>query len=335
MKNYTIRDVAKRAGVSHMTVSRVINNNPKVLEATREKVLKVIEEMDFKPDALARAFASKKSYLLGLVVADVRNPFYSEMSRGIEDKALEMNYSVICCSSDEATQRTESCVENLLKAGVDGIIFTSVRQKEPVVEKLIQQKFPVVLLNRTMKNASCHSVTCNNSLGAYQIASHLIQNGYKKIAMITGQSYFSTSSERVDGYLKALREHNLQENSDYIIYTSFTSEGGYEGALKLLEMQEKPDAIMCGNDFIAMGVMDALAEAKLSIPNDIAITGFDDTSFSALTQIALTTVSQQKYEMGNLGVQILIDTIERKNLDYVHNVVLNPQLVIRRSCGTQ
>ena len=156
MKKCTIRDVAKAAGVSHMTVSRVLNNNPRVKADTREKVQKVIAELGYEPNAIARAFVTKKSQLLGLVVSDISNPFNAEISRGIEDKAFEIGYSVIFCSSDESTHRTKACIKHLLRTGVDGMIFTSVHLKEPAAEKLIAEGFPVVLVNRTLRNSDCH-----------------------------------------------------------------------------------------------------------------------------------------------------------------------------------
>jgi LacI family transcriptional regulator len=334
-KKYTIRDVAKAAGVSHMTVSRVLNGGPQVRESTKEKVLKVIADLDYEPDARARAFATQKSQLLGLVVSDISNPFYAEISRGIEDKAFELGYSVIFCSTDELCRRTEACIKHLLRTGVDGFIFTSVHLREPAVEKLISDNVPVVLVNRKLKSSDYHYVVCNNFQGAYEITRHLTSLGYKKIAIIAGESHLSTGIERLKGYQKALADAGLPERPEYIIQGPFTRDAGYEAAKGLLALQDRPEAIFGGNDYISLGVLDAAEELGVSIPEDLALTGFDNTKPSARWRTKLTTVSQEIYEMGNLAVQILIDTIDRKNLDYAHKVVLNPKIIIRESCGAK
>lgn len=332
-KKYTIRDVAKAAKVSHMTVSRVLNNNPQVRAKTKEKVLKAISDLDYEPDGRARAFVTKKSRLLGLVVSDISNPFYAEISRGIEDKAFEMGYCVIFCSSDELTRRTGDCVSHMRRTGVDGMIFTSVHLKEPAVEKLIAEGFPVVLVNRKLKSSNYHYVICNNYKGSYDVTEYLLKLDYKKVAIISGYSYLSTGIDRLRGYRKALEDNGIALRPEYIIQTAFTRDAGYEAAKKLLTLEDRPEAILGGNDYIAMGVMDAADELGLSIPEDLSLTGFDNTNFAGRWSPKLTTVSQEIYQMGNLAVQILVDTIDRKNLDYVHKVVLNPKIIVRESCG--
>lgn len=332
-KKYTIRDIAKAANVSHMTVSRVINNVPQVRATTRAKVSKVITDLNYEPDARARAFATRKSHLIGLVVSDISNPFYAELSRGIEDKAFKMGYSVIFCSSDDQSSRTEACVQHMLRFGVDGFLFASVHMKEPAVEKLIDRGYPVVLVNRKLKGSNYHYVICNNFQGAYDITKYLLDLGYRKIAIITGHSYFSTGLDRLRGYQKAMEDQGIDQRQDYIIEGPYTPETGYNAAKKLLALPDRPEAIFAGNDYIAMGVMEAVEELGLSIPADVALTGFDNTRFSGRTGIKLTTVSQELYDMGDLAVQILVDTMGRDSLDYVHNVLLKPKIVVRESCG--
>ncbi len=332
-KKYTIRDIAKVANVSHMTVSRVLNKDPQVRETTRTKVSDVIAELDYEPDARARAFVTKKSHLLGLVVSDISNPFYAELSRGIEDKAFKMGYNVIFCSSDEQTRRTEACVKHMLRTGVDGFIFASAHLKEPAVEKLIAEGFPTVLVNRKLRGSDYHYVVCNNFQGAYDITQYLLSLGYRKIAIISGHSHLSTGLDRLKGYQKALEDKRIALRLDYIIEGPFTPETGYNAAKKLLALEDRPEAIFAGNDYIARGVMEAVEELGLSIPEDVALTGFDNTTFAAKGGTKLTTVSQEIYDMGDLAVQILVDTIERKGLEYTHNVVLKAKITVRESCG--
>jgi len=332
-KRLTIRDIAKMAKVSHMTVSRVLNSDPRVGDETRKRILELVNKVNYRPDARARAFVTKKSNLIGLVVSDISNPFYAELARGIEDRAHEEGYNVIFCSSDNKPERMETYVYLMMEAGVDGFIFASARLHEPVVEKLIDEHFPLVLVNRKLRGETFNYVVLNNVQGAYEITEHLINLNYRKIAIITGTSNLSTGLDRLKGYQQALKGHGIELYENYVIQGPFTRETGYEGAKRLVTMEDRPQAIFGGNDYIAIGVIDAVEELGVHIPSDIALVGFDDTEFASNQRIRLTTVSQRKYEMGNLGVQILIDYIERKETDYTHKVILEPRLIIRESCG--
>jgi len=332
-KRYTIRDIAKMAKVSHTTVSRVLNNDPRVREETRSKILELVNILDYRPHARARAFASKRSHLLGLLVSDISNPFYAELARGIEDKAHEKGYNVIFCSTDEKSERMKTYTNLMMDAGVDGLIFASVHLHEPVTEKLIDERFPVVLVNRKLSGNSYNYVICNNIQGAYEITEHLISLGHRKIAIITGSSNLSTGRERLKGYQKALKNHGVDFNQNYVIQGPFKRETGYKATKNLLTMKDGPRAIFAGNDFMGIGVIDAIEELGMNIPEDVAVVGFDDTEFASHLRTKLTTVSQRKYEMGNLAVQILIDYIEGKEKNYIHKVILEPNLVIRESCG--
>lgn len=329
----TIRDIAKMAHVSHMTVSRVLNNDPRVREETRNRVLDFVKKTDFKPDARARAFVSKKSNVLGLIVSNISNPFYAELARGIEDKARKAGYHVIFSSMQSQYTEVEIYVNFMLDAGVDGIIFASARLREPVVKRLIKERFPLVLVNRKLKGEDFNYVVLDNIKGAYMITQHLINLGYIKIAIITGFSNLFTGIERLKGYKQALKDNGIEFNENYVIQGPFNRTTGYEGAKHFLNIEDRPEAIFGGNDYIAMGVIDAVEELGLRIPEDIALVGFDETEFASNQRIKLTTVDQNKYEMGSLGVQILIDYIERKEADYIHKVILEPRLIIRNSCG--
>jgi len=332
-KRLTLRDIGKMAKVSHTTVSRTLNNDPRVRDETKRRILDLVNKLDYRSDARARTFALKKSNLIGLVVSDISNPFYAELARGIEDKAHDQGYNVIFCSTENKHERLETYVNLMRDVRVDGFIFSSSRLHEPAVEKLIEERFPVVLVNRKLRGESFNYVVLNNSLGAYKITEHLINLGYRKIAIITGTSNLSTGLDRLKGYQQGLRDHGIPPNQDYIIQGPFARETGYEGAKRLLLLEDRPEAIFGGNDYIAMGVIDAVEELGLHIPEDVALVGFDDTEFASNRRINLTTVSQRKYEMGNLGVQILIDYIEREETDYIHKVILEPRLIIRESCG--
>jgi LacI family transcriptional regulator len=329
----TIRDIARMAKVSHTTVSRALNDDPRVQVQTKKRILALVNKLGFKPDARARHLALKKSNLIGLVVTDIRNPFYAELARGIEDKAHQLGYNVIFCSTDHKSERMDSYVNLMLDVGVDGFIFASSRLNEPAVEKLIEKRFPLVLVNRKLKGENYNYVVLDNFRGAYDITTHLIDLEYRKIAIIDGPSNVSTGLERLKGYQRALKDHDISIRPDYIFQDTFARATGYEGAKRLLMIADRPEAIFSGSDYIAMGVFDAIEELGLKIPEDLALVGFDDTEFASNQRIRLTTVSQREYTMGGLGVQILIDYIENKEMDFVHKVVLESKLVIRESCG--
>lgn len=329
----TIRDIAKLAKVSHTTVSRVLNNDPNVKSETRARISKLIDRLNYRPDARARNLRLQRSNLIGMVVPDIRNPFYAELARGAEDKAYQEGFNVIFCSTHKKNERMEDLIPLMLNVSVGGLIFASARLNEPLVENLLEKRFPLVLVSRKLKGENFNYVVFNNYKGAYQVTRHLIETGYTKIAIITGPTSVSTGLDRLRGYQAALEDFSLPLNNNYILINTFERTSGYEGTRKLMTLEEPPEAIFAGSDYIAMGVIDALEEHHLSIPEDVALVGFDDTEFASNQRIRLTTVSQGEYDMGNIGVSILIDCIDRKDTVYTHKVVLEPRLIIRESCG--
>ena len=329
----TIKEIARIANVSAMTVSRAINNRHSVRGATRKKILKIANRLGYMPNRIARSLVSKKSDLISLIVADISNQFFAEISRGIEDRARENGYHVIFSSTDDDPKNLESSVRMMREMGVDGFIIAAVSLEEPIVDELLDQEIPVVLINRRIKKSNVNYVVVDNYKGAYLAVEHLINIGYKKIGIISGRSSVSTGKERLQGYRKGLLDHGLKFQKEYSSQGPFTEEHGKKAAQKMLTLKNRPEAIFAASDNIALGVMNAAGELGLKIPEDLAIVGFDDTNFSSNSKIRLTTVSQRKYEMGERGVQILIDLIENQESDYINKVVLEPRLIIRESCG--
>jgi len=314
-----------------MTVSRVINNDAGVRPKTREHVLSVVRSHNFVPNPKARAFSSNKSRLIGLLVSDISNPFYAELARGMEEKAYEYDYNIMFCS--EVTVEKRNALKFLLKAGVDGLVFASAKLNDSHINKLIKEGFPTVLVNRKLKGEDFNHVVCDNRKGARMLMNHLFDLGYEDIAIITGPSNLSTAIERLEGYYSSYNDRGGVINESYIFQGHFDKDTGYNGTRQFIALCKRPQAIFAGNDYIAMGVLDALDEVGLRVPEDVAVVGFDNTTFAAHSRIKLTTVSQQKYEMGAIGVNILIDSIKRQKTDYQHRVVLDPKLIIRESCG--
>jgi len=316
-----------------MTVSRAVNNSRNVRATTREKILSIAGRLGYRPNRIARSLVSKKSNLISLIVANISNPFFAEISRGIEDKARENGYNIIFSSTDDDSSNLESSVRIMRELGVDGFIIAAVSLKEPIIDELVDQDFPVVLVNRRVAKDNVNYVVVDNQKGARLAVEHLVNTGYRKIGIITGEPGVSTGGERLRGYQDVLLNHALKVKKEYISQGPFTQEHGKRAARRMLALKNRPEAIFAASDNIAWGVMDAAGELGLTIPQDLAIVGFDDTHFSSNSNIRLTTVSQRKYEMGQHGVQILIDLIESQQPDYTNKIVLEPRLIIRASCG--
>ena len=331
-KGPTLRDIARLAGVSHTTVSRVLNNDPRVRPETAEEVLAVVEAHQYRPDPLARRFARGRSNLIGLMVSDVKNPFYAEMARSIEDQARKAGYLVTICSTDEQAEVLAWYTDAVINAGVDGLIFASVRLEEPVVANLIRGRFPLIMINRRLRADVGDSVVLDNRKGAYRLTRHLVDSGYTRIALVNGPADVSTAVERLQGYREALHDTGLRARPAFIRHVRFSRQDGFDAAMTLLQGPNRPEAIFGGNDYLAMGIMDAAAQRNLRIPEDLAVAGFDDTELSQT--LGLTTVSQRLDSMGRLAVDALIRSIRGKPYNPPVRVVLEPELIVRRTSLT-
>jgi LacI family transcriptional regulator, galactose operon repressor len=328
-KRLTLRDIAGLAGVSHTTVSRVLNHDHRVKPETVARVRAVVDANNFRLNPLARQLARGQSNLIGLMVSDIKNPFYADMARSIEDQARKRGYLVIICSTDEQAEVVQWYTKTVIEAGIDGLIFASVKWVEPAVENLIGEGFPTLLVNRRLKAEIGDYVVLDNWKGAQMATRHLIDNGYQKIAMVTGPENVSTAVERLRGYEHAMKENRLPLNRGHMHHVRFSRREGFAAAMGLLEGKQRPEAIFGGNDVIAMGIMDAARQKRLRVPQDLAIVGFDDTEFAQA--MGLTTVSQRVHTMGRMAVERLIQKIKHEISEKDHRVVLEPELIIRES----
>jgi DNA-binding LacI/PurR family transcriptional regulator len=328
----TIKDIARVANLSPSTISRALNNHPRISTKTKEDILKLSKKMCYTPNLFARGLVKKKTYLIGLLVYDFCNPFYAELTRSIQDTAKEFGYWVIQASTDDEQEKADSLINSMINLGVEGIIFASCTLHDRSVERLIDDRFPVVLLNRKLKRDRGDYVVLDNTYGAYLIVNHLIQLGYKRIGMIGGPRNVSTSADRYRGYTKALREKGLEIDEDLIRHGFFSQETGFKFTKMMMGLLNPPEAIFCGDDYIALGSMKAMGELGLRVPDDVALVGFDDSEISSHPLIQLTTVSQNVQEMGRLGAKIMVEQIEGK-LKKSQKILLEPHLIIRQSCG--
>ncbi len=326
----TIREVAESAGVSYATVSHVINNTRVVSHETRERVVSAMASLNYRPNALARSLRQGKTNTIGLVLPDSANPFFAEISRGIEDEAFKKGYSVFLCNTELDTQRELFYVDVLSKKQVDGIIFVAAGDQADSLDFLLDRNMPVVMIDRNLPNVEVDAVLTDNQLGGFLATRHLIELGHQHIACIAGPSSITPSSERIIGYRRALEEAGLPCDESLIICGDYHSQSGLEITHSILMMNPRPTAIFALNDLMALGALRAAAEAGYAVPRDLAVVGYDDLEIARFTNPPLTTIAQPKKEIGVQAVHLLVERISQKNRP-PSRLVLAPELVIRRS----
>ncbi len=328
----TIKDIARMAGVSTATVSMVLNNKDEHISAlTKEKILSLAKEYNYIPNTMARSLVTKKTKTIGLIIPDIANPFFPEIARGAEDKANEAGYNIIFCNTDDNIEKEQKYIDMLSEKMVDGIIFTASSDRNNSLDKLQRQSIPIILLDRDIPfKGDVGRIVVNNKQGTYEGTKYLIEKGYKLIAFINGNIANETAKHRLAGFKMALQEYELEIKAERMLEGSFKREWGYGAASWLLNQEIPFDAVVCGNDLIAIGAIRALKDGGKSIPEDVAVLGFDDIYMSKLVEPELSTISQPKYEMGYRASELLISMIEKeKNMDRI--IVFDTKLVIRKS----
>lgn len=331
-KTYSISEIAKLCGVSKATVSRVINNSPcGVGDETKRKVKQVIEELNYRPNALARGVAVSRSHMIGVVVPDVSNFFYPKVIRGISDYLEKKDYSLIVCNSDYDPEKEAEHLMSLVDKRVDGVILCSGISNKTFLEEYQKYNVPLVLLGRTFDSSvSEASITGDNVRGARRAASYLIRGGNKRIAYIEGNPQTSGSRQRLIGYREAMEENSIPIDEDLIIAGAYSIEFGKEKINSLLERNISFDAVMTGSDLIAIGAISALLDAGVKIPEEVEVIGFDNIELAEVFRPALSTVSKPHYEMAQFLAEQIIKVIEGEKTGLSHMVV-EPTLKLRQT----
>jgi len=336
-KKPTIKDIAKIAKISPTAVSMALNDRPRIGSETRKKILRIAKELNYQPNYVARSLVIKRSHTIGLIITTILNPFYPELAKGVEDKAIELGYNIIVCSTNYDFKLEKYYINMLRSKGVDGIIFSSVEVNDPNIKPLVEDHFPFILVNRRIHNRliakKINYIVLDNFLGGYMAMEHFLKLGHQRIAIIAGALNISTAVERTEGAKKSLRDYGVKLDPNLLVECNFSKELAYHAAKKFLSMKTPPTAIFAENDFMALGARESILDSGLKIPEDMALIGFDDIALTALKGVELTTITQKKYEMGSLAVKILIDKIKNKTSSTVNQIVLEPELVIRNSCG--
>ena len=331
----TIDDVARQAGVSPVTVSRVINGAGNVKLATREKVLRAIEELHYVPSTAARSLRSKRTNTLALLVPDITNPFWTTVSRGVEDSAQRGGYSVLLCNTDENPEKLHRYLDVIISQRVDGAIVTPYDSDARNFARLRDRKIPSVVIDRRVDGWKVDTVRGDSISGARALVNHLIRLGHRRIAMISGPRTTPTAEDRVTGYQISLVEAGLSIDSRLIKRGEFRASSGESLTHQVLEEGLNPTAIFASNNAIAMGVIKALSRRGLSIPEDIALVCFDDSPNLSPIFPFLTAVVQPAYEMGVKAAELLLNRLESGESLPPRQIILPSSLVIRYSCGTK
>jgi LacI family transcriptional regulator len=335
----TISDVAKLAGVSTMTVSRVVNGTGYTSTETRARVETAIGELGYVPNALARQLRSKRTKTIALVVSDISNPFFTTIARGAEDVAVRHGFSVMYCNTDESESEEEQYLLMLIERQVDGVLLVPARSSGTSFRLLQAHHVPVVVMDRRVAARNVDSVLCDSEAGAHALTRHLIELGHRRIAVLTGRRNISTSVDRVAGCRRALEEAGLALDDELVHYGGFNfgklnqADGRRMAGEVLAAGGERPTAVFAANNFIAFGAVRALREAGLRVPEDMSVVAFDDLPEDWVAEPFLTVAAQPAYEIGHRAASLLLARLSGDHDAAGQSIVLPFELIIRRSSG--
>lgn len=334
MNRVTIKEVAKIAGVSTATVSRVLNDNYPVSSDVKQKVQDIMEQLNYERNEIARSLKNNKSYMIGIVVSDILNPYFMSIAKGVESLVHSLGYNLIFCSSDENGEKELNLLKLLSERRVDAVVLASCNYEPSEINEIIKKGIKIIMVDSRIKGANADVVIEDGFSGAYSLINHVIGQGHRRIAAVNGSLNVSTGIERFEGYKAALKNNGIELNKDYIIEGNFKREDAYEEVKDMLLRNRNylPTAIFTASNFMAEGAMIAIRELGLRIPEDISLVSFGNISVPALVQPQLTYVSQDAFAIGLKAGEILLGKL---NEDDVSNLcreyVLVPQLIIGES----
>lgn len=331
----TIYDIAQELNISAATVSRALNNNPKISKSTCQLVMETAARMNYKQNKLAAALRSGKSNNVGVIVPRIDSNFFASAIRGIEEELYPHKYNVIICQTHEDEKREIENINTLINAQVDGILMSISNmssENDRVIEKVLGKKVPVIFFDRKKNINGISSVTIDDFGAAYAATKHLIEEGCSKIAYLTGDRSLEIYENRFNGYKKAILDFGLEYKEEYVIPTKSNVEAGKLAVTKLLQLEDKPDAIFSSSDFAALGAIEELKEQGIRIPEDFCVFGFGNEPFTKFMELSISTVDQCTMEMGKIAAQVFLEQINNTdNFKIEKKVVLTPQLLIRKS----
>ncbi|WP_433743752.1 catabolite control protein A [Falsibacillus pallidus] len=329
--NITIYDVAREANVSMATVSRVVNGNPNVKPATRKKVLDVIERLGYRPNAVARGLASKKTTTVGVIIPDISNIFFAELARGIEDIATMYKYNIILSNSDQNKEKELHLLNTMLGKQVDGIVFMGGNITEEHTAEFERSPVPIVLAGSVESSEKIPSVNIDYYQAAYDAVKEFAGKGHKQIAFVVGPFHDTINGgQKLEGYKKALEESGIAYDEELVIEGDYTYDSGLEAWQKLGEMKDRPTAVIAGNDEMALGVVHGAQDAGLTIPDDLEVITSDNTRLALMVRPQLTSIVQPLYDIGAVAMRLLTKYMNKEEVKD-HIVVLPHRIEHRDS----
>lgn len=331
----TIHDVAKRAGVSAATVSHVINNSRFVSAETRQKVVSAIEALRYRRDGVARSLRRSETGTIGLIISDITNPYFSDLVRGVEDAVYGRRGgdNLILCNTDEDDAKERLYLDVLMEKRVDGLIVAPAGGNRDYFSELVASSFPLVFVDRFLPEVEADSVVVDNRRAAFDLVSHLVRLGHRRIAVMKATLAATSIDERIDGYRAALVTARIPFDGELLFQSSSDIEEARQVGLEILRARSLPTAVFCTNNFMTLGLMGALTELNLRCPDDIAIVGFDDFPWATSFHPKLTVVAQPSYAIGERAVSLLFDRMSKDAGAEIRQEILDTTILIRESCG--
>lgn len=324
----TMKDIAEIAGVSHSTVSRALNNDPRISPETTEKVRRIASEYGYSLDIRGRVLAKGKTFTIGLAIPNITDEFFLPVIRGVEHQTSEFGYSLILCTTKGDTKFELEAIRLMSERRVDGLIIAWTDDFSEILRKLHPKKWPVVFIGNVTSDSPYPSIDCDHRSGAYEATKHLAELGHKHITFLSGPSSSIDSRERLRGYTRAIHEYKLATD---VWEGDYGRASGYDQGKKILSKRQRSTAIFAANDWMAMGVMAAAKELDILVPDELSVVGFDDVSPARYLLVPLTTVRQPAQEMGQIAVKMLL---RKSDNDQLHRrMVLPTKLVVRKTTG--
>jgi DNA-binding LacI/PurR family transcriptional regulator len=330
----TIKDLARELKLSPSTVSRALRDHPDISPKTKKRVVSLANKLDYHPDSIAQSLQTKKTKTIGVIVPEIKQPFFASVINGIEELAYAAGYTIIVCQSNETADREVLVTRSLGSHRVAGLLVSLSRSTENLDHfKVLQRRgVPIVFFDRVSKDIEASKVVVDDYKGAFDVVEHLIKSGYKRIAHLAGPKNLSISKFRLKGYTDALQQGNLPLDDSMVVYGGLDDTDGIVGFQKLLHLKTLPDAIFAVNDPVATGAFVMIKEHGMKIPDDIAIAGFSNTYMTSLLEPPLTTVEQPSYEIGKTAAQLLMEQINSNYENFIPKfIVLKTHLIVRSS----
>lgn len=327
----TIKDIAELAGVSYGTVSRVINERPGVNAETRAAILSIIREQGFQPNAIARSLVTRQSKTIALIVPDISQPLFGSIALSVDKEAFRLGYNTVLCNTGYDLRAEQKKMQFISEKRVDGVIIKPAEENSNQFEEF---DIPTVLISHVY-DGDISYIDIENRTGGYLAGEHLAKCGYRRIAFIGGYEHADSTRQRLDGFRHALKDYGLVHIPELTHYSAYNIKSGYQIIEKLLADGADLDAAFCGNDLIALGVIQKAAERGMAIPQQLGVVGFDDGLMASLPQIQLTTVAQPACEMGEIATKLLLDAIRRGKKYQTEQVMVRPHLVKRATTVQQ